>query len=97
MKKTFFLAAVLLFLSTSVSNAQYATVEVTYELPCKTVKYHEKISEVKYHEKISDIISDSEFLTDRWDELNEEICGDDSKTPVKEEDEVAGDTAEPAV
>lgn len=88
MKKTFFLAAVLLFLYTSVSNAQYATVEVTYELPCKTVKYHEKIS---------DIISDSEFLTDRWDELNEEICGDDSKTPVKEEDEVAGDTAEPAV
>lgn len=88
MKKTFFLAAVLLFLSTSVSNAQYATVEVTYELPCKTVKYHEKIS---------DIISDSEFITDRWDELNEEICGDDSKTPVKEEDEVAGGTTEPAV
>ena len=36
-------------------------------------------------------------LTDRWDELNEEICGDDSKTPVKEEDEVAGGTTEPAV
>lgn len=52
---------------------------------------------MKYHEKISDIISDSEFLTDRWDELNEEICGDDSKTPVKEEDEVAGGTTEPAV
>lgn len=47
--------------------------------------------------RIIDIVSDPNYLTNRWDELNEELCGDGSQTPAKEEDEVAGDTAEPAV
>ncbi|HJB44210.1 MAG TPA: hypothetical protein IAB87_05425 [Candidatus Coprenecus merdipullorum] len=88
MKKTFFLAAALLFLSVSVIDAQYITKPVTYVLPCGTFERQERII---------DIVSDPNYLTNRWDELNEELCGDDSQTPAKEEGEVAGGTAEPAV
>lgn len=87
MKKSILLAA-FLFLSVSVINAQYITKPITYVLPCGTVERQERII---------DIISDPNYLTNRWDELNEELCGDDSNTPVKSEDEVDDDTTKPAI